>query len=124
MNTTIQQLVKHVSVREFKNERLSDEIKQHLLTVMRSASSSHFVQSFSILEITDEKLRKELAEITNSASYVNQTGTFYVFVGDLYRQSKLLLENNRTLDGLRNMESLLVSVIDATIAAQNMVILC
>ncbi|HAK1302270.1 TPA: NADPH-dependent oxidoreductase, partial [Listeria monocytogenes] len=28
MNTTIQQLVKHVSVREFKNERLSDEIKQ------------------------------------------------------------------------------------------------
>ncbi|EAD6261070.1 NADPH-dependent oxidoreductase, partial [Listeria monocytogenes] len=88
----------------------------------RSASSSHFVQSFSILEITDEKLRKELAEITNSASYVNQTGTFYVFVGDLYRQSKLLLENNRTLDGLRNMESLLVSVIDATIAAQNMVI--
>ncbi|EAC4247861.1 NADPH-dependent oxidoreductase, partial [Listeria monocytogenes] len=27
MNTTIQQLVKHVSVREFKNERLSDEIK-------------------------------------------------------------------------------------------------
>ncbi|HHQ0896796.1 TPA: oxygen-insensitive NADPH nitroreductase [Listeria innocua] len=122
MNTTIQQLVKHVSVREFKNERLSDETKQHLLTAARSASSSHFVQSFSILEITDEKLRKELAEITNSASYVNQTGTFYVFVGDLYRQSKLLLENNRTLDGLRNMESLLVSVIDATIAAQNMVI--
>lgn len=114
MNTTIQQLVKHVSVREFKNERLSDETKQHLLTAARSASSSHFVQSFSILEITDEKLRKELAEITNSASYVNQTGTFYVFVGDLYRQSKLLLENNRTLDGLRNMESLLVSVIDAT----------
>lgn len=74
MNATIQQLVKHVSVREFKNERLSDEIKQHLLTAARSASSSHFVQSFSILEITDEKLRKELAEITNSASYVNQTG--------------------------------------------------
>ncbi|MDC43406.1 NADPH-dependent oxidoreductase, partial [Listeria monocytogenes] len=42
MNTTIQQLVKHVSVREFKNERLSDEIKQHLLTAARSASSSHF----------------------------------------------------------------------------------
>ncbi|EAH1617943.1 NADPH-dependent oxidoreductase, partial [Listeria monocytogenes] len=37
MNTTIQQLVKHVSVREFKNERLSDEIKQHLLTAARSA---------------------------------------------------------------------------------------
>ncbi|EUJ30437.1 FMN reductase (NADPH) [Listeria grayi] len=122
MNKTIQQLVKHVSVREFKKERLSDEIKQTLVTAARSGATSHFVQAFSILEITDQSLRAKLAEITDSASYVKQTGTFYVFVGDLYRQSQLLLEDNQSLAGLRNMESLLVAVVDATIAAQNMVV--
>lgn len=122
MNTTIQQLFKHVSVREFKKEPLSDEVKQILVAAARSAATSHFVQAFSILEITDPELREKLAEITDSASYVKETGIFYVFIGDLFRQSKLLLANNQSLESLRNMESLLVGVVDATIAAQNMVV--
>ncbi|ALS01678.1 NADPH-dependent oxidoreductase [Enterococcus silesiacus] len=122
MNESIKKLTEHASVRDFKEIPLSAETKKTLITAARSASSSHFVQSFSILEITDEALRAQLAEITNSASYVNKTGAFYVFIADLYRQSRLLIEQKKSLDGLKNMESLLVCVVDAAIAAQSMVV--
>lgn len=122
MNETIKNLTEHVSVRDFKDISLSLETKQILLKAARSGSSSHFVQAFSIIEITDKALRAELATISGSAPYVNQTGTFYVFVADLYRQSRLLRAENKSLSGLKNMESLIVGIVDGTIAAQNMVV--
>lgn len=122
MNETIKNLTEHVSVRDFKDIPLSLETKQILLKAARSGSSSHFVQAFSIVEITDKALRAELARISGSAAYVNQTGAFYVFVADLYRQSRLLRAENKSLSGLKNMESLIVGIVDGTIAAQNMVV--
>ncbi|MFQ3563315.1 NADPH-dependent oxidoreductase [Pseudolactococcus paracarnosus] len=122
MTHAIPNLTEHVSVRDFKDIPLSAEIKEQLSLAARSASSSHFVQSFSIIEITDMTLRTQLADITESAPYVKQTGAFYVFVADLYRQSTLLTKQGKSLDGLSNMESLLVSIVDTTIAAQNMVV--
>jgi len=122
MNQTIKQLTDHVSVRAFKDTPLTDSQKETLVTAARSGSSSNFVQAFSIIDISDAALRSELAAITNSAPYVNQTGVFYVFVADLYRQATLLEANAESLAGIQSMESLIVSIVDATIAAQNMAV--
>lgn len=122
MNQTIKQLTHHVSVRAFKDTPLTDSQKETLVTAARSGSSSNFVQAFSIIDISDAALRSELAAITNSAPYVNQTGVFYVFVADLYRQATLLEANAESLAGIQSMESLMVSIVDATIAAQNMAV--
>lgn len=122
MNQTIKQLTDHVSVRAFKDTSLTDSQKETLVTAARSGSSSNFVQAFSIIDISDAALRSELAAITNSAPYVNQTGVFYVFVADLYRQATLLEANGESLAGIQSMESLMVSIVDATIAAQNMAV--
>lgn len=120
MNQTIQNMLEHVSVRAFEPKTLSPEIKQTLVSAAQSGSTSNFVQAYSILEITDPKLREQLADITNSAPYVKQTGTFYVFVADLYRHAELLRQHGEDLAGVSNTEALLVAVVDATIAAQNM----
>ncbi len=122
MNQTIKQLTDHVSVRAFKDTPLTDSQKETLVTAARSGSSSNFVQAFSIIDISDAALRTELAAITNSTPYVNQTGVFYVFVADLYRQATLLEANGESLAGIQSMESLMVSIVDATIAAQNMAV--
>ncbi|WP_442759910.1 oxygen-insensitive NADPH nitroreductase [Enterococcus italicus] len=122
MNQTIKQLTDHVSVRAFKDTPLTDSQKETLVTAARSGSSSNFVQAFSIIDISDAALRTELAAITNSTPYVNQTGVFYVFVADLYRQATLLEANGESLAGIQSMESLMVSIVDTTIAAQNMAV--
>lgn len=112
----------HTSVRNFKAQKLSLETKQQLLTAARAASSSNFVQATSIIEITDSQILNELAEISQSAAYVKKSGVFYVFIADLYRQAHLLEAHHQNLAPLQNMESLLVSVVDTAIAAENMAV--
>ncbi|KRO00714.1 hypothetical protein IV57_GL000030 [Companilactobacillus kimchiensis] len=112
----------HRSIRNFENQSLTDQTKQSLLTAARAGSSSNFVQATSIIEIQDNQIRTEIADISQSATYVNQSGAFYIFVADLYRQSQLLNEHHRNLAPLKTMESLLVSVVDTTIAAENMAV--
>ncbi|MGX6962853.1 NADPH-dependent oxidoreductase [Vagococcus xieshaowenii] len=122
MNKVIKKMKEHVSVREFETTPLSSEEKQALLEASQSGSSSNFVQAFSIIEITDSRQREALANITNSAEYVKNTGTFYMFVADLYRQAKILETYQQPLDAIKNMESLLVAVVDTTIAAEDMTV--
>lgn len=112
----------HVSVRNFKGEPLPTETKQKLLTAAHAGSSSNFVQATSIIEITDEQIRNEIADISQSAAYVKKSGAFYIFVADLYRQATLLETHHKSLAPIKNMESLLVSVVDTTIAAENMAV--
>ena len=38
----------------------------------------------------DIRFTSQLAEISKSAAYVKQSGAFFVFVADLYRQSQIL----------------------------------
>jgi nitroreductase len=122
MSSFVDKMKQHVSVRDFEDTPLSDEIKDSLLTAAQSGSSSNFVQAFSIIEIIDPEIRKELAELSNSAAYVIKTGTFYVFIADLYRQATMLAAHNLSLKGIQNMEALLVSIVDTTIAAENMAV--
>lgn len=122
MSDLIAQMQHHVSVRNFEATPLSAEVKQQLIAAAQSGSSSNFVQAFSIIEVTDLALRAEIATISNSASYVNQTGTFYVFVADLYRQASMLKAQGQSLAGIQNMEALLVASVDTTIAAEDMAV--
>ena len=122
MNTTIEKMLQHASVRDFKDERLSNETKSLLVKAAQSGASTNFIQAYSIIEVADDALRGQIAAITGSDAYVNQTGVFYVFVADLYRHAQILRKNGEKLDGLRNMESLTAAIVDATIAAQNMVV--
>lgn len=122
MNSTIKKMTQHVSVRDFKDEPVTDEQKDAPLTAAQSGSTSEFVQAFSIIEITDSKLREQLADITISSPHVKKADTFYIFVADLNRQASILKSHNQDLDGLKNMESLIVSIVDTTIAAQNVAV--
>lgn len=122
MNSTIEKMLEHVSVRDFKDEAVSPEDKAALIAAAQSGSTSEFVQAYSIIEITDPNLRNELADITISSPHVKKADTFYVFVADLNRQATMLTNHHQSLDSLKNMESLIVATVDTAIAAQNMAV--
>ena len=50
---TIDLIKSHVSVRDFEDKPLSDEIKQELVAAAQAGSSSNFVQGYRIIEIND-----------------------------------------------------------------------
>ncbi|MCD5248037.1 NADPH-dependent oxidoreductase [Enterococcus faecalis] len=93
MNQTIEQLLSHRSVRHFKKQALTDKQKQQLITAAQAGSSSNFLQAYTIIEIKDPELRRELGRLANCEDYVVNTGLFYVFVADLYRHATIAAQN-------------------------------
>lgn len=120
MNDTIEKMLEHHSVRNFKDQALTQVQKNELIRAAQSGASSNFLQAYSILEISDLEKRQHLGKLANCLDYVSKTGVFYIFVADLYRHATILKENQQAITPLQSPESLMVSIVDTTIAAQNM----
>ena len=115
-------MLQHTSVRSFTQQKLTDELREQLILSAQSASSSNFLQAFSIIEITEAKKRKKIEQIANFPVDNGEKGALYIFVADLNKHAQVLAMNNDSMEHLRTMESLVVSIVDATLAAQSMAI--
>ena len=122
MEDVIELMKKHTSVRNFADTSLTDEVKKQLIIAAHAGASSNFVQATSIIDVTDPSIRGQLAEISKSAAYVKQSGAFFVFVADLYRQSQILQQQGLDLAGIKNMEALTVAIVDTAIAGENLAV--
>ena len=118
--SSLEQFMSHTSVRAFKEEAFSEELKGQLIQAAQSGASSNFVQAYSIIEVNDPKKRQEIGRLSNGESYITKSGVFYIFVADLYRNYQLSKDVNEDLSSFASMESLIVSMVDTTIAAQTM----
>ena len=120
MNTTIETLLSHKSVRKFKEEKLTKEQIETLVKSAQSASTSSMIQAYSIIGVTDPDKKAELAAIAGNQSYVVENGHFFVFCADLYRHEVIgESENAEVKDSLESTEKFMVALIDAALAAQN-----
>lgn len=116
----LEQLLQHTSVRSFTPEKLNDETKQQLIQAAQSPSSSNFLQAFSLIEVQDKTKLKSLEEISGAVGHTD-TGVYYLVVADLNKHARILQQAQQDLRPLKSMESLVVSIVDATIATQAMV---
>jgi FMN reductase (NADPH) len=86
----------------------------------QAASTSSFIQAYSIIGITDQEKKKRLAEIVGNQPYVAENGHFFVFCADLFRHAVIgELENQDVIPSLESTEKFIVAIVDASLAAQN-----
>lgn len=76
MNETIKTQLNHRSIRQFKPVALAQEEVNLLVDVARHAPTSNFRQAYSIISITDEKLKERIAEIANQPYISNSEKPF------------------------------------------------
>lgn len=120
MNETIKTQLNHKTIRKFKNEKLTKEEVDLLVDVARHTATSNFRQSYSIISITDDKLKKELAEI-GGQPYIAEVGHLFVFVVD-QRRNQLIAEATGAKATVQGTADRFISgFTDAVIAAQNVV---
>ncbi|MFV0559668.1 MAG: oxygen-insensitive NADPH nitroreductase [Enterococcus sp.] len=123
MNKTMETQVNHVSVRSFTEQVLSEEQIKELVTVAQSASSSNFQQAYSIIDIQEQTLREQIAELAGNQPFLAKGGNLFIFCADVHRQSQLSKEQEIDIQKiLGGMETTLLATIDASVAAQNMVV--
>lgn len=120
MNSTIETLMNHRSVRKFKDIPLSAEQISTIVQAAQMASTSSFIQAYTIIGVTDPEKKKKLAELAGGQYYVAESGHFFIFCADLYRHSLIgKWEEADVVDSIQSTEKFMVTVIDAALAAQN-----
>ncbi|EJM0232192.1 oxygen-insensitive NADPH nitroreductase [Listeria monocytogenes] len=122
MNQAIDAILGHYSVRKFEDKDLTEEALTLLIKSAQAASTSSFVQAYSIIGITDKAIREQISAIAGNQPYTVQTGQLFIFVADLARHHAILEEHQVDTAALETSEKWLVSVIDAALAAQNMAV--
>ncbi|SFP44292.1 oxygen-insensitive NADPH nitroreductase [Salibacterium halotolerans] len=120
MNDVIQTILRHRSIRRFKNEPLTKEETDQIIRAAQAASTSSFLQAYSIIGVTDKAKKEELAELAGSQDYVAENGFFTVFCADFSRHhTAASLHGQDIREAVESTEGFMVSVIDAALAAQN-----
>lgn len=113
---------KYHSTEKFKNRPLSEGVTKKLVEAGQSASTSGFLQVYSIVGIDNEKIKENLREISGQP-YAIENGYLFVFVIDYYRHH---LVDQRVEADMGNAygstEGLLAGVIGAALAAENVAV--
>lgn len=117
MNETIRQLVSHSTVRSFTKEPVSEEMVNDIFEAAMSASSTCFLQVVSVIRITDEEKKRQLAHLAGDQQHVEEAPEMWVFVADLHRNQLICPDSD-----LGWTEQLIYVTHDAGIVAQNAMI--
>jgi len=114
-------LQSHTSVRKYTEEDIPKEVLEQFIKSGQHASSSHFVQAYSVIHVTDEEKKEKLKELSNNHIQIDTAPVTLLFCADLKRLEHAADKHNETFEG-STAENLLVSVIDTALFAQNVAI--
>jgi len=123
LNDVIKTILNHRSIRKFEDKALSDEQIKVIVQSAQAASTSSFIQAYSIIGVKDKEKKLKLAELAGGQNYAAENGHFFVFCADLHRHELIADQYNQDASEiLESTEKFMVAVIDAALAAQNAVL--
>jgi len=121
MNQTIELLKKHRSVRQFTPEPVSDDMLHAIIEAAGWASTSNFVQAYSVIRVRDPDTRKQIAAVAGGQRWVETSPVFLVFCADLNRAEVACAhEGQAMVSGYT--EQFIISTVDVSLMAQNVMI--
>lgn len=121
MNETVKLLKNHKSIREYKNKPVEDEKLKTIIECAQCASTSSFIQAYTIISVVDKDKRKNVAHLAGNQDYVEQCPLFLIFCADLKRSKNSCEINDKTMAEV-NTETFILATVDASLAAQNALI--
>lgn len=120
MNKTIETILNHRSVRHFTDEPLTDEQIETIVKCAQMASTSSYIQAYTIIGIKNKETKQKIMSLSANQPYIAENGHFFIFCADLNRHVLAgKMENVDVQTSLESTEKFIVSVTDATLAAQN-----
>ncbi|MEM1505088.1 oxygen-insensitive NADPH nitroreductase [Domibacillus sp. 8LH] len=114
-------LKSHVSVRKYTDEPVTEKQLHDLIEAAQGAASSHFVQAYSIVDVTDADKRDRLAELSKNPVQIKGAARALVFCADLKRLDYAAKKHGKTVEA-GTAENFMVAVIDTALFAQNFVV--
>lgn len=105
----------HRSIRQFKDQPVD---YQALEKAAQATSTSEFLQSMTLIRITDLALRQAIAKISGSQALQQTAGELFIFVVDTGRDIRLT-DSAANHHNFTNWNAFLAGAFDVTLAVQN-----
>ncbi|MDD2346442.1 MAG: nitroreductase family protein, partial [Bacteroidales bacterium] len=115
---TIQTLLSHRTIREYKNQEISQTVLDDILAAAVRGSTTGNMQLYSIIITRDEAMKKQLAPLHFNQKMVMEAPLLLTFCADFNRFNKWC-EYRGVEPVYDNFQSFNWALIDAVIAAQN-----
>lgn len=121
-NDTIALQLAHRTIRAYKDQPLTEAEVATFMDVARHTATSSYLQSCTILHITDPQVREAIGTASGQPYVGGTKGDLFIFLADLYRNSRIRAEQGISSDALSSMNLFLTAAEDALLAAQNVVV--
>ena len=120
MNEVIESLYRRKSVRAYEDREIPEEMKQLILEAAMQAPSAGCQQLYTILDITDQKLKEALSETCDHQPFIAKAPMVLVFCADCKKWYDAYIEAvcEPRKPGVGDQ---MLAVTDTVIAAQNAV---
>ncbi|MDF2679030.1 MAG: NADPH-flavin oxidoreductase [Brevibacillus sp.] len=122
MPTEVTRLIQsHRSIRKYKDQPISEELLQEIVSCAQWAPSSHNVQAYSVIIVRSSETKQKLSTLCGNQKWVVECPVFLVFCADYYRLKQACEMHGQTL-AADEIESLLVGAVDTALAAENVLL--
>jgi len=118
---TIDILKQHRSIRKYKDQAIDKKVLLEIIDAGRWASTSSFVQAYSLIRLNDKEKRLKLYEWTGGQKNVLNAPEFLIFCADLTLIEKACIKHDVNLEK-EYTEWLLIASVDTALFAQNIMV--
>lgn len=84
-NFVLNQMINHVSIRQFTEEPVTDDEMRAILDAIERGPNWCNFQHVSIISVEDKALREEMYKLCGNQKHVKQAPVFLMFCADFYR---------------------------------------
>lgn len=121
MNSTIELLNAHRSIRKFTAEPIEQDTLNTLIKAGQAAATSSFIQACTVIQVSAGDRRDALAEMAGNQQYVSSAPVFLVFCADMKRhQLACGMHDAEMQSGFT--EQFLTASLDCALFAQNVMV--
>ncbi len=121
MNQVLKQIKNRKSMRVFENKPIGAELKKEILNAAFEAPTAGAMMLYSILDITDEKLKNQLSVECDNQPFIAKAPLVLIFLAD-YQRWYDAFDSENCNPRIPGEGDILLASADALIAAQNTVV--
>lgn len=114
-------ILEHRSIRKYKNETIAGELMRRILAAGIRVSTTGNMQLYSIINTSDDEIKKALAPAHFNQPMVTQAPNVLTFCAD-FNRFKHWCRLNDAQPGYDNFLSFMTAAIDALLLAQNVTV--
>lgn len=118
MNATLSLLKQHRSIRKYKPDPIPEEVFNEIIRAAQCAPTSSNMQAYSVVAVTDQEMKTQLAHLAGDQLYIAECPVFLVWCADVNRL-KYACEPEGGADIPTSTEIFIIATVDAALAAQN-----